>query len=207
MNSSLMSKSLKSLQILRWTLFYTYKKFIYALIIISAKYILLVNKKIKNRLWISRRDWWTLDSMLLLCHGLFRGHLWSSLLNRKIRESLIDFATLWFVRIRFAPCEKYWLIVHHGVKSYFSFVIDIRQEIAEIEEGRMDIGVNPLKMSPHTQVQVMGSDWNRPYTREIAAFPAVCWTNLILVAINITKFQLFFVFSHSYAQKLKFGPL
>jgi len=37
----------------------------------------------------------------------------------------------------------------------------------------MDIGVNPLKMSPHTQSQVMGSDWNRPYTREIAAFPAV----------------------------------
>lgn len=52
-------------------------------------------------------------------------------------------------------------------------ILDIRQEIAEIEEGRMDISINPLKMSPHTQMQVMGSDWNRPYTRELAAFPAV----------------------------------
>lgn len=51
-------------------------------------------------------------------------------------------------------------------------LIYIRQEIADIEEGRMDIGVNPLKMSPHTQQQVMRSDWNRPYSRELAAFPA-----------------------------------
>ncbi|ODM96036.1 Glycine dehydrogenase (decarboxylating) [Orchesella cincta] len=51
-------------------------------------------------------------------------------------------------------------------------LIYIRQEIAEIEDGRMDIGVNPLKMSPHTQQQVMRSDWNRPYSRELAAFPA-----------------------------------
>lgn len=53
------------------------------------------------------------------------------------------------------------------------FFTDIRQEIGDIEEGRMDIGVNPLKMSPHTQQQVMRSDWNRPYSRELAAFPAV----------------------------------
>jgi len=51
-------------------------------------------------------------------------------------------------------------------------LIYIRQEIAEIESGRMDIGVNPLKMSPHTQGVVMGSDWNRPYSRELGAFPA-----------------------------------
>jgi len=51
-------------------------------------------------------------------------------------------------------------------------LIYIRQEIAEIESGKMDVANNPLKMSPHTQVQVMGNEWNRPYTREQAAFPA-----------------------------------
>lgn len=56
----------------------------------------------------------------------------------------------------------------------------MRQEIADIEEGRMDIGVNPLKMSPHTQQQVMRSDWNRPYSRELAAFPAVSFFIVIL---------------------------
>lgn len=51
-------------------------------------------------------------------------------------------------------------------------LIFIRQEIKEIEEGRMDIRVNPLKMAPHTQEQVISSAWERPYAREQAAFPA-----------------------------------
>lgn len=48
----------------------------------------------------------------------------------------------------------------------------IRKEIREIEDGRMDIRVNPLKMAPHSQEQVVSSSWERPYTREQAAFPA-----------------------------------
>ncbi|XP_053946765.1 glycine dehydrogenase (decarboxylating), mitochondrial [Anastrepha ludens] len=52
-------------------------------------------------------------------------------------------------------------------------MISIREEIAEIEEGRMDKTVNPLKMAPHTQAQVISDKWDRPYTREVAAFPAL----------------------------------
>lgn len=52
-------------------------------------------------------------------------------------------------------------------------LVTIRDEIQEIEDGKMDIKVNPLKMAPHTQFQVVNSEWNRPYTREQAAFPAV----------------------------------
>ncbi|CAG2054711.1 unnamed protein product [Timema podura] len=48
----------------------------------------------------------------------------------------------------------------------------IRQEISEIEHGRMDPRTNPLKMAPHTMEAVIASEWNRPYTREQAAFPA-----------------------------------
>uniref|UniRef100_UPI00398F2316 glycine dehydrogenase (decarboxylating), mitochondrial isoform X2 n=1 Tax=Pristiophorus japonicus TaxID=55135 RepID=UPI00398F2316 len=50
-------------------------------------------------------------------------------------------------------------------------MINIRQEIADIEEGRMDIRVNPLKMSPHTLACISASIWDRPYSREQAAFP------------------------------------
>ncbi|XP_068523740.1 glycine dehydrogenase (decarboxylating), mitochondrial [Anas acuta] len=50
-------------------------------------------------------------------------------------------------------------------------MISIRQEIAEIEEGRMDPQINPLKMSPHTLNCVTSSKWDRPYSREVAAFP------------------------------------
>nr|CAD7416116.1 unnamed protein product [Timema poppensis] len=51
-------------------------------------------------------------------------------------------------------------------------LINIRQEISEIEHGRMDPRTNPLKMAPHTMEAVIASEWNRPYTREQAAFPA-----------------------------------
>ncbi|XP_049805436.1 glycine dehydrogenase (decarboxylating), mitochondrial [Schistocerca nitens] len=51
-------------------------------------------------------------------------------------------------------------------------LISIRQEIRDIEEGKMDIRINPLKMAPHTQTDVVSSNWDRPYTREQAAFPA-----------------------------------
>ncbi|KAM6104717.1 glycine dehydrogenase (decarboxylating), mitochondrial [Pterocles gutturalis] len=50
-------------------------------------------------------------------------------------------------------------------------MISIRQEIADVEEGRMDPQINPLKMSPHTLNCVTSSKWDRPYSREVAAFP------------------------------------
>lgn len=50
-------------------------------------------------------------------------------------------------------------------------MINIRHEIADIEEGRMDARVNPLKMSPHTLACIASSNWDRPYSREQAAFP------------------------------------
>ncbi|KAG6802797.1 glycine dehydrogenase (decarboxylating), mitochondrial isoform X1 [Apis mellifera caucasica] len=51
-------------------------------------------------------------------------------------------------------------------------LIYIREEINDIENGKLDIVKNPLKMAPHTQEQVISSTWNRPYSRELAAFPA-----------------------------------
>ncbi|XP_076303352.1 glycine dehydrogenase (decarboxylating), mitochondrial [Lasioglossum baleicum] len=50
-------------------------------------------------------------------------------------------------------------------------LISIRQEINDIENGKLDIANNPLKMAPHTQEQVISNSWNRPYTREVAAYP------------------------------------
>ena len=52
-------------------------------------------------------------------------------------------------------------------------LICIREEIRDIEEGRMDRKRNPLKLAPHTLNQVFDSHWDRPYSREMAAFPAV----------------------------------
>src|SRR5688500_9892234 len=54
-------------------------------------------------------------------------------------------------------------------------MIAIRQEIAEIEEGRADRQNNLLKNAPHTAAAVTDSAWDRPYSREQAAFPSP-WT-------------------------------
>ncbi len=51
-------------------------------------------------------------------------------------------------------------------------MISIRAEIAAIEAGTMDRANNPLKNAPHTAAAVTGTEWDRPYSREQAAFPA-----------------------------------
>ncbi len=55
---------------------------------------------------------------------------------------------------------------------YCDALIGIRNEIREIEEGRADRENNVLKNAPHTAHAVTADVWNRPYSREQAAFPA-----------------------------------
>jgi len=50
-------------------------------------------------------------------------------------------------------------------------MINIRNEIRHIEEGSSDRKNNVLKRAPHTQANICSNDWDRPYTREEAAFP------------------------------------
>ncbi len=54
-------------------------------------------------------------------------------------------------------------------------MIAIHGEIQAIETGKMDKANNPLKHAPHTATVVCSDSWNRPYTRDQAAFPAP-WT-------------------------------
>src|SRR5687768_15964446 len=54
-------------------------------------------------------------------------------------------------------------------------LIAIREEIREIELGIMDRQNNALKNAPHTMHRVIASEWDKPYSRERAAFPAP-WT-------------------------------
>ncbi|RKF13939.1 glycine dehydrogenase (aminomethyl-transferring) [Roseovarius spongiae] len=49
-------------------------------------------------------------------------------------------------------------------------MLAIRQEIRDIEEGRIDAANNPLKHAPHTVEDLVG-DWERPYSREQGCFP------------------------------------
>ena len=50
-------------------------------------------------------------------------------------------------------------------------MIAIRAEIAQIESGHWPQDNNPLTNAPHTAASVISTDWNHPYSREVAAFP------------------------------------
>ncbi|QSR36006.1 glycine dehydrogenase (aminomethyl-transferring) [Marinobacterium iners] len=55
---------------------------------------------------------------------------------------------------------------------FIEAMVKIREEIALVEAGELDADNNPLKNAPHTQADLIDPDWNRPYSREQAAFPA-----------------------------------
>jgi glycine dehydrogenase len=54
-------------------------------------------------------------------------------------------------------------------------LIAIRQEIAAIEAGKVDVQDNLLKNAPHTAESLIAGEWTHPYSREQAAYPAP-WT-------------------------------
>ncbi|MBC7531623.1 MAG: aminomethyl-transferring glycine dehydrogenase [Oligoflexus sp.] len=56
------------------------------------------------------------------------------------------------------------------IDRFCDTMISIRQEIVEIEEGKVSRENNALKNAPHTAPIMMGA-WDRPYSREQAAFP------------------------------------
>jgi glycine dehydrogenase len=61
------------------------------------------------------------------------------------------------------------------VDRFCDAMIRIREEIREIELGILDRQNNPLKLAPHTAAAVISDEWDRPYSRERAAFPVI-WT-------------------------------
>ena len=51
-------------------------------------------------------------------------------------------------------------------------LISIKQEILEVESGKTDKTDNVLKNAPHTAQEVTSDNWNHPYSRGQAAYPA-----------------------------------
>jgi len=59
----------------------------------------------------------------------------------------------------------------HELDRFIDAMIEIREEIRAVEDGRLDGEDNPLKNAPHTATMVMASEWTHAYPRELAAFP------------------------------------
>jgi glycine dehydrogenase len=63
----------------------------------------------------------------------------------------------------------------HELDRFCDAMVSIHAEIEAVAKGKMDRQNNTLKNAPHTAGQIASENWDRPYTREQAAFPAP-WT-------------------------------
>ena len=63
----------------------------------------------------------------------------------------------------------------HELDRFCDAMISIHAEIEAIANGKQDRQNNLLKNAPHTARQIASDKWDRPYSREQAAFPAP-WT-------------------------------
>ncbi len=59
-------------------------------------------------------------------------------------------------------------------------MIAIRDEIRRVEAGEWSVDDNPLRGAPHTADDVTADDWQRSYSREVAAYP--------LTSLRTTKY-------------------
>jgi len=54
---------------------------------------------------------------------------------------------------------------------FIDAMIAIRAEIARVESGEWPQDNNPLRNAPHTAAALLVAHWDRPYSRDMAAFP------------------------------------
>ena len=55
---------------------------------------------------------------------------------------------------------------------FIDAMIQIKKEILLVEQGKMPLENNPLVHAPHTTEVLLTEKWDRPYSREQAAYPA-----------------------------------
>ena len=58
------------------------------------------------------------------------------------------------------------------IERFIEAMIQIRAEIQEIADGRYAVEASPLRNAPHPAEVVVSDAWDRPYSREQAAFPS-----------------------------------
>ncbi|SDK96516.1 glycine dehydrogenase [Modicisalibacter muralis] len=60
----------------------------------------------------------------------------------------------------------------YEIDRFCDAMIAIREEIAKVESGDWPADDNPLVNAPHTMADLMDAGWERPYSRELGAFPS-----------------------------------
>jgi glycine dehydrogenase len=56
--------------------------------------------------------------------------------------------------------------------QFIDALLIIREEIAQVERGEVDKKDNVLVNAPHPEYAITADEWDRPYSRQKAAYPA-----------------------------------
>lgn len=54
---------------------------------------------------------------------------------------------------------------------FINAMVSIRAEISDIEHGEITIEQSPLRFAPHTDSDLLREQWDRKYSRQVAAYP------------------------------------
>lgn len=57
------------------------------------------------------------------------------------------------------------------IERFIEAMLNIRREIDDVQQGRIDYDQSPLHHAPHTAKCLLQTDWQRGYTREQGAYP------------------------------------
>jgi glycine dehydrogenase len=60
------------------------------------------------------------------------------------------------------------------IDRFCEAMISIKKEIEAVEKGEYPKDNNPVKNAPHTAEVITSDSWDKPYSREVAAYP-VAW--------------------------------
>ena len=57
------------------------------------------------------------------------------------------------------------------IERFIAAMLAIRAEIDEVAAGTWELASSPLRQAPHTAAAVVSDSWDKPYSRELAAYP------------------------------------
>jgi glycine dehydrogenase len=99
----------------------------------------------------------------------------SGVTNEDVAKRLIDFGfhapTMSFPVAGTLMVEPTESESKHELDRFCDAMIAIREEIRRVEAGDWPVDDSPLRHAPHPAADVVTDTWDRPYPRDLAAFP------------------------------------
>ncbi|MDO4764089.1 MAG: aminomethyl-transferring glycine dehydrogenase [Flavobacteriaceae bacterium] len=99
-------------------------------------------------------------------HGIEVGDIAKRLMDYGFHAPTVSFPVAGTLMIEPTESES-----KEEIDRFAEALINIKKEIDEIAEGKADKENNVLKNAPHTEQVVVSDAWDKPYSREKAAYP------------------------------------